>query len=304
MKKIIFAFLMVSLLTTNAPKAFAAACDNSANYGSVILSANIPESGEYVLWTRMKVPDASNNTFQLEIAGNTCLQIGGGGIAAGQWNWVKKQSNNSDAKYTFPSAGSFGIKLIGSKTGVEVDKILFLGSSEICSDNSSTPTGTGDNCATEPVVQGGGDAGGSTGGGTETPPVTETPASGAVTPEIVSSSTQPIEKVEYYVDNKLVQSNSNGSGLDTTLLNNGDHKLTTKVTYSDGTSKSITQDISVDNPENFMTPVIRWSRNNKPLIITILALVSSMALGSVIIWSLRALRRRRLFMQTHGLLNK
>jgi chitodextrinase len=125
----------------------AAACAApSTDLGTDTLTFNVPADGNYVIWTRMIAPDASNNSINMEVDGNNCYNVGGGSFTAASWadntsNWI----NYADGATSTPislslTTGQHTLKYVGTKAGVEVDRII------ITSDTTCTPTGVGTNC--------------------------------------------------------------------------------------------------------------------------------------------------------------
>lgn len=205
------------VVTNNAS---AAACANANNYGVATMTVNIPTSGDYRIWSRIKVPSTAASTYQLEADSNTCWQVGGSNVPVNAWTWVNWYGGNSAQKisYTFSTTGSHTLKLIGVATNVQVDKVILLGTGELCSDGGTTPTGDGTNCATAPTP---------TSGSNPTQPVTTTvtattgqqvvePKENQVISQgqLISLDTstvtdtakiKTVQKVEFYDDKTLVQ---------------------------------------------------------------------------------------------------
>ena len=145
------------LLTTvftvfyGSQKASAAACTApSTDLGSVTSTVSIPQSGSYRIWTRMLSPNATDNSYLLEIDGNTCFTVGDGSFNVNSWasnssNWVDYQSGNTSSKINMTlSAGNHTIKMIGNAPNVQIDRVIFT------SDSGCVPSGVGDNCANPP----------------------------------------------------------------------------------------------------------------------------------------------------------
>ena len=148
-------FATIVLLTvytiTLAPKASAAPCSApSTDYGTVTSTVTIPQSVSYRIWSRMLTPNATDNSYMLEVDGNSCFVVGDGSFNATTWgsnssNWVDYQGGTTTNKINMTlSAGSHTIKMIGNAPNVELDRVVFT------SDTSCTPTGTGENCANPP----------------------------------------------------------------------------------------------------------------------------------------------------------
>lgn len=120
----------------------ASACVSpSVDYGRVTSSASLPAGGTYRIWTRMYVPNTENNTYLLEIDGNTCFNVGGSGVSVGSWVWVAFQNGSTTSRTdAVLTEGAHSIKLIGNKPGVKIDRLVFS------TDLNCVPTGFGDNC--------------------------------------------------------------------------------------------------------------------------------------------------------------
>lgn len=217
----------------------AAACANPNNYGSASWTAAIPEAGTYEIWARVLVPDTANDTFQLEIDGSNCWLMGGTGITANTWTWVNwyNSSTSQLATYNFSTSGNHTVKLVGSATNVQVDKIIFLGTSETCSDGSSGPSGTGDNCATAPAVT-------TNPSNPTTPPTTVT---GSTTPDVVAQYQDSAEQTSYVVNGQVVQTSDGAAALDTSKLEDGTYTVEAIVKLKDGTEVKQQYTITVDN---------------------------------------------------------
>lgn len=132
-----------------SPQVQAAACPAPASdLGTDTLTINVPATATYTIWTRMKAPDTSHNTVNLEVDGNNCYAVGGGSFVATSWaagsgNWVKYQSGSTTNVISLSlNAGNHTLKYIGTQAGVEIDRVI------LSSDASCTPTGTGSNCQT------------------------------------------------------------------------------------------------------------------------------------------------------------
>src|SRR5882757_1060955 len=159
-RSLLFAFglgmLFAALLLARPHLASAAACTApSTDYGSVTgLTVNAPAATTYRIWSRMAAADTTNNTYLLEIDGNTCYTVGGSTVptyangattyfANNTTNWISKTSAGAQIDVSL-SAGSHTFKLIGSAANVVVDRLIMT------QDTTCVPTGTGDNCANPP----------------------------------------------------------------------------------------------------------------------------------------------------------
>ncbi|MEJ0073168.1 MAG: hypothetical protein WDN27_03775 [Candidatus Saccharibacteria bacterium] len=122
---------------------FAAACAApSTDYGVDTMTVNAPSSGTYILWTRLMVPDTTNNAINAEVDGSTCFNVGGSSsIPANTWTWVNYQNGATTTPNSLTlTAGNHTVKLLGTKPGVSVDRLF------ITTDTNCVPTGTGANC--------------------------------------------------------------------------------------------------------------------------------------------------------------
>lgn len=82
-----------------------------------------------------------------------------------------------------------------------------------------------------------------------------------VTVQPATVQTQGVQKVLYYIDGKLVATETEAPysyHVDTTALQNGKHTLVTKTYYSNGTSKSSTQDLVVTDGYTKHLNVFDW----------------------------------------------
>jgi len=131
-------------LLTNGPTANAAACAiPSTDLGSDSITMTVPQTATYTVWTRMKAPDTSHNSVNLDIDGTTCLNVGGGSFVATSWlssssNWINYTNGSSSSVISVNlTAGTHTFKYIGTQAGVEIDRVI------VASDASCVPTGTG-----------------------------------------------------------------------------------------------------------------------------------------------------------------
>jgi hypothetical protein len=235
--------------------AAAAACTApSTDYGTVTLTATVPATATYRVWTRMAAASSTTNTYMLEVDGSSCYNVGGTGVpvyasgatkhfATDSSNWVAKTKAGSfiDASLT---SGSHSLKLIGNADGVVLDRLVLTG------DTTCTPTGTGDNCAnpadtTDPVV-------------TITRPADNTTLTSTVQVAAQATDDVGVAKVEFYVDNVLkgTASTANQWGnynfdLDPTAYSDGAHVLTAKAydaALNSATSSPINFTVDTNTP--------------------------------------------------------
>gem|GEM_PF-2896827 len=144
--------VFVALLLPGGQAAAAACAVPSTDYGTVNgLSVTADTAGTYRIWTRMAAANSTDNTYLLEVDGNTCFTVGGTQVptystgAATRFsnstaNWTNKTPGDVVVSMAL-SAGSHSIKLIGNSNGVVVDRVIITAST------TCTPSGTGTNCA-------------------------------------------------------------------------------------------------------------------------------------------------------------
>lgn len=154
----LMAVLVTGLVTMyGGQPARAAACTPPAeDNGTVTYTVNVTEAGTYRVWTRMAAPNASDNTYLLEIDSSQCYEVGGSSVpvysgsaapyfVAGASNWVSRTASGTSIDVAL-TAGNHQMRLIGAHAGVVVDRVI-LTLDTVCS-----PSGTGDNCATDYLV--------------------------------------------------------------------------------------------------------------------------------------------------------
>lgn len=222
-----------------AGKALAAACTApSTDYGTATASVTIPATATYRVWTRLKVPDATNNNYLLELDGNKCYTVGGGSIAANTWTWVAYQNGSASSKIDVSlSQGNHTYKLIGNKPGVLVDRLVFT------SDLNCVPTTASGSECNAPAD-------------TASPTVHLTaPTAGATvkgTVNITATATDDIgvTRVEFYINGSLLGTDTTAPysmSWDTTKAQNSAQLVSVRA--YDAANKVGTDDITV-TPSN------------------------------------------------------
>ena len=168
---------------------YAACSAPSMDYGSASQTVNISAAATYTVWSHLMAPDATNNSYLLEVDG-TCYTVGDAAIPANAWTWVNYKDGNTSSPVSINlSAGSHTLKMIGREPNVELDRVLFM------SDQTCTPTGTGDNCTTAVDV--------TPQAVTVTAPAANATVSGAVNVTASATDDTKIAKVEFYVGTAL-----------------------------------------------------------------------------------------------------
>lgn len=279
---------MLPLIWVSAPVS-AAACESGAYGTATIAIPTLPATGTYTIWTRMQAPNAENNQYQLEINGEACFTVGGSGAPANQWIWVASQNGNASSKTEFNFTHTTGnqARLIGIAPGVKVDRILVLQS-------DCVPTGTGDNCrlGNAVVIQG------SSGTTAQT---LQQPVSGKILPaSILSDNPSSVKRVVYLVDGQKLQEAEGAVPLDTTLLSNGAHIVTARVTTTDDKTTDYATNLTVNNVETFMSPLYRWLRLNKRALAYVGGAFGILSFVLLIFWFIRAIHLERQRLKFHG----
>ncbi|HUS26098.1 MAG TPA: Ig-like domain-containing protein [Nevskiaceae bacterium] len=231
------------LVTVASPaRVSAAACTTpSTDYGSATSTVNISNTGTYRVWSRIMAPDATNNSYLIEIDGTSCYTVGDFAIPANAWTWVNYQNGNTASPIDISlTAGSHTVKFIGREPNVKLDRTMFV------SDLSCTPTGTGDNCAVND---------------TSAPTVKITaPTDGATVTGMVNvnatatdeSGGSGVSKVEFYVNNAIKSSDTAAPysySWDASAVANGTYSLTAKAYDVAGNISSTAISVAVKNTD-------------------------------------------------------
>jgi hypothetical protein len=144
---VLIAVLTVTSGLIGAPKASAQTCATTtappATYGSVTQPVSVTTAGSYRVWSRIKVPNTTANSYYLQFDGGCAINVGDStGIPANTWTWVNYQAGaTANVINVTLTAGSHTLKYTGKEADVQLDRVLLL------SDTGCVPTGTGENCA-------------------------------------------------------------------------------------------------------------------------------------------------------------
>ena len=191
--QLLFITALALVLTLNFlhPQEIAAqACPTTTTpattYGQVTQSVSVTTAGSYRVWSRIKAPDTTSNSYYLQVDGGCAYVVGDYAIPANTWTWVNYEGGHTDWAIDITlTAGSHQLKYTGKEANLQLDRVLLL------SDKACVPTGTGGNCADVDA----------------TPPTTSltAPASGAsinigTTVNITANATDDkgVTKVEFY----------------------------------------------------------------------------------------------------------
>lgn len=210
---------------TASPLVSAATCATTTSpattYGQVQQTVAVASSGTYRVWSRIKAPNSSSNSYYLQVDGGCAVVVGGStSIPANSWTWVNYQGGNTSSYIDVSlAAGNHQLTYTGKDADVELDRVLLLG------DTSCVPVSTGDNCAnpdvTPPTVSVTAPAGGST-----------VSAGSTVTVTASAADNVAVTKVEFYVDNSLKATDTSSPysyAWSTTGVTAGNHSITARA---------------------------------------------------------------------------
>jgi hypothetical protein len=240
-------FMMVGVLSAlpgnAAIKGIAsAACLATApptTYGQVTQSVNVTTAGTYRVWSRIKAPDTTANSYYFQVDNGCAYNVGdSASIPANTWTWVNYQDGTTSSTVDVTlTAGSHTLTYTGKEANVQLDKVLLL------TDTACVPTNLGDNCATSdttpPTVSVTSPTGGSTVSGTVNIAATAADASG-------------ITQVQFLVDGTAQTPPDTTAAYtyswDTTQVTNGAHTIQAKATDTAGnTATSAAVSVTVNN---------------------------------------------------------
>ncbi len=243
-----FVLVGVSLFAaTNQAKA-AACTAPSADYGTATSTVKIDNATTYKVWSRLYAPDTTNNSYLLEVDGNSCFVVGDGGINPGAWSWVDYQNGAASSKISMAlTAGNHTLKMIGREPGVKLGRVLLV------SDANCTPVDNGDNCTvvqdtTAPVA-------------TLTNPVAGATVSGTLNVAATATDDTAVSKVEFYVNGNVVATSTAAPytyAWDTTKAANGSNSVTVKAYDAAGNVGSDAAQVTVNNiaPDDKQAPTV------------------------------------------------
>jgi chitodextrinase len=224
-------------------KVDAAACAAATtDLGTDTLTVNVPAAATYTIWTRMKAPDATHNSINLQVDTTDCFAVGGGAFTATAWNadstnWIKYASGATSNQISLAlTAGPHTLKYIGTQAGVEVDRII------LSSDPACVPVGTGNNCqsgdSTAPTVS------------LQTPTANQA-VTGTLNMTATAADASGISQVKFMVDGQLVGTSTTAPyayAWNSAAVANGAHTVTAQATDTAGnTATSAAVSITVTN---------------------------------------------------------
>ena len=206
---------LVLFFGINSKKVNAACAVQPTDLGSSTVTINVPVASSYRVWSRIKAPDSTNNSYLLEVDGGSCITVGDSAIATNTWTWVDYQSGNSATKTNLTlSSGNHTFKMIGREPDVSLDLVI------LTADTACVPTGVGTNCSnpadtTQPLVS-------------LTAPANNATISGTVLLSASASDDVAVTKVEFRVDGTIVNTDTTSPysyNWNSTSVSDGSHGI-------------------------------------------------------------------------------
>jgi hypothetical protein len=271
------------------PRVEAAGCSNVSSFGAVRLYLpDVPTDVNYGLWVRMQASEPEAKVM-IEVNQTNCFEITASNFTAGQWYWQSYQVDGAMQPLKFNDVSGNTLRIIGIQAGVKVDKILLA-------EPSCIPQEFGTNCknSVEAIGLPNQEV-------TVLLPPSDEPISGkvslSVTPQKYGSQ---LQRLKYVVSSRTVQASDKNVPFDTTLVTNGKHTVLIETTLKDGSIINESTVIEINNPENALSPVIRWIRlNSRPISLTGLS-IAGIIVMLLVIGGLRGWYLKRRQLHFHG----
>lgn len=271
---------------------YAAACANVSSFGAVTVHLpTLEHIKDRVIWIRMQSPEDSVRVLA-EVSAKDCLEISGQSQPTNTWQWqTVRDSGGTAVPYSFGQHDDNTIKIIGVQPGVRVDRMLIT-------DTKCVPQDFGNNCQAVGAKL----ATAEEHDYTVLPSPNSSPLHGKV--QLSDTPTQNqgnLKEVTYSVAGTVVQQSAYGLVFDTSRLQNGTHTVYITTTLQDETQIREMVVVTIKNPHNPLTPLVRWAKLNQQALKTAgvitLGLLAGIILIRVVLIRLRK-RRVRIF---HGL---
>lgn len=250
---LIFGLVMLTAaLSVTSEVAYAACTAPSTDYGTATQTVNIPSTGNYRVWSRIKAPDATNNSYLLEVDGGACVTVGDTAIPANTWTWVDYQNGSNTTKTDISlTAGNHTFKMIGREANVSLDKVIFIGI--VSGEVSCVPIGDGSNCSdptdtTQPNVS-------------ITSPQAGNIVSGTRSITASAFDDVAVSRVEFLVDGSVINNDTNSPysyNWDTTTISDGVHSLVARAYDAAGnvrSSSAVNVTVSNNRPDLVVTAI-------------------------------------------------
>jgi len=188
-------------------------------FGVVSQTVNVPVAGTYRVWSRIKAPNTTANSYYFKVDTGCNYNVGNATtMPANTWTWINYQDGSAATPIDIVlTAGSHTLTYTGKEADVQLDKVMLLG------DLTCVPTGLGDNCAvndvTAPVVA-------------VTAPANGASVSGTSNITATATDTSGIAKVDFLVDSIVVGSDTTAPysyAWNSTNVTNGAHGVQAKA---------------------------------------------------------------------------
>lgn len=262
--------------------ASAAACANVSTFGAV--NVPVPELSniqDQAIWVRMQ--GQAGSKILVEVNGADCYEISLQDDSSNSWSWQTLQDGSSQRKISFSRPSDNTITLIGVSDGVRLDRVLIA-------EPDCVPQDYGNNCQSSVSVQ--------TNNPQDEPTALASP-SGPVSGEVhLSPTTQNeqsarIRSVVYRVNGQVIQQEDSAAPFDSTLLDNGRYTVHIISTMEDGAVMREMIAVDIENPENALTPFVRWAKRNQLALQSVGFGLLALAAGYVIYRFITDTRRKR-----------
>lgn len=277
------------VLAMPAQKTEAAACTNVSTFGAVSLQLPaLPKQGEYLVWVRLQSP-VPNGKVLIEINANECLEVSSSSLQVGTWAWQVYQTGGQASPVTFSSTDGNTLKVIGVQAGIKVDRVLLTVP-------GCTPEDFGDNCkeSFEATAR-------STEGIRILAPPSDQPVSGKVMlSDTPLNNAAEVRRLDYSVGGRTIQTTNHVDPFDTTRLANGKYTILIETTLMSGQVIRESTVITVDNPENVFSPLVRWIRSRQNSLTVLSLTVGAVIAGLLMLIIVRRLYIRRRERRFHG----
>jgi chitodextrinase len=230
------------------PKASAACLPTAppTTYGKVTQSVTVATAGTYRVWSRIKAPNTTANSYYFQVDTGCAYNVGDStSIPANTWKWVNYQDGSTATPIDVTlTAGAHNLVYTGKEADVQLDKVMLLGDTT-CVPSDVSPSVFGSNCAVtdtiSPTVS-------------ITAPTSGSTVSGAAV-NIAANAADAVgvTRVDFLVDG-VVKGNDTTAAYayswNTSTVTNGAHTLTAKAydaAGNVGTSTAVS--VTVNNTE-------------------------------------------------------
>ncbi len=277
-----------SFLATPVQKAAAEACANISSFGAVnLVVPTLPPSDTYAVWIRMQSADSSARVL-VEVNGSECLELGGE-LAPNQWVWQTAMRDGQPEHIQLPNRVGNGMRIVGVQAGVRVDRLLVTRP-------DCVPQDFGENCASPIQLTGGQD---------EHVELLSPPSDKPVSGKILLTNTPSrlgadLKSVSYAIHGRVLQTSDKPVPFDTTLAENGKYTVNITTTSRGGVITREAAVVEIKNPQNPLSPTVRWLRLNQRSVITALGIVAALLALASLLSAIRALHVRRRQRKFHG----